>query len=98
MIDKNIDLLESSFSDFAVPLRMGVGFNDELFNKFCNIVKVCKEQWAHQECIPKRAVQLLVDIYPAMLSSSHFYNESINEEINKGIDDVTDLIRDLLSS
>ncbi len=97
MNTKIIDILENSFSDFVVPLRMGEGFNTELFNKFLKSVKVCNEEWHNQKNIPKRLAMLLIDINPAMLSSSHYYDEQVNEKVNQGVDDATSLIRNMLS-
>jgi len=92
--DSLLSNLESSYEEFIVPLRMGEGFNAELFSNLCNSIRACSDNWASQQDIPKPAAMIFVDAFSSIVSCSHLYEEK--EKIQMAADEMNDLIRECL--
>lgn len=92
----NADLLhrlEKRYEEFIVPLRMGDGFDTDIFKTFCETLTGASEGWAENDSIPKRAVMILVDAHSAMISASYLYDEVEREKIDIAADDLSNIIR-----
>ena len=98
MIDlNNVELLESlllSDSGIIISLRMGDGLNFSLVDKVCEVLVELKDEWKVKDSIPKKAVDLFVDFYPAMESCEGLYNKKEFTEILDAADKIMNYIRD----
>lgn len=81
-----------------ISLRLGDGLNKEKVDKVCDVLNKLAGDWADENSIPKKAVDLFVDFYPAMESSCGLYNEHEALEIMNAADRIMDRIRDCISS
>lgn len=77
-----------------VLLRLGDGLDKSKFDRICCILKDLKEEWKNSDYIPKMAVDIFIDFYPAIESSYGLYNDEEMEEIIEAADIIMELIRD----
>jgi len=67
----NIERLEEALygdEGFLIKLRMMNGFDENKFEEVCSILKDCEIEWKNIDSIPKRAVNLIVEICPAIMT------------------------------
>jgi hypothetical protein len=57
--------LAEASGDFLVALRMNEGFKDDLYKSLTSILAECEIEWWHKNCIPRLAVNVLVDLVVA---------------------------------
>jgi hypothetical protein len=91
-----VDLLEElllSDSGLIISLRMGDGLNVSLVDEICMLLDKLKVEWEKKDSIPKKAVDLFVDFYPAMESCEGLYNEKEFTEILDAADKIMNYIR-----
>ncbi|AZU60533.1 hypothetical protein [Neobacillus mesonae] len=96
----NLELLEELLLDvngLLISLRVGDGLNKEKVNQVYKVLTDLAAGWKGQEKIPKKAVDLFIDIYPGMLSSSDYYSHEVAIEIMDCCDKIIDLIKDCIS-
>ncbi|GHH99910.1 hypothetical protein [Neobacillus kokaensis] len=96
----NLELLEGLLLNddgLLKSLRMGDGLDKEKANQVYKVLADLAAEWKGQEKIHKKAVDLFIDVYPAMLSSSDYYSDKVANEIMDCCDKIIDLIRDCLS-
>ena len=91
-----LESLEKSYEAFVVPLRMGDGLHQKPFSEFCALLIDCAAAWQSSDSIPKRAANIFVDAYVAMVSSSNWYDEAARSQIEMAADGMNDLIRQCL--
>src|SRR5207302_666062 len=84
---------------FNVPLRLGEGFNEQHFNDLCTVLRFCAREWAQEPAIPKVAVNVLVDLFPAIESCSHlaFYQGAESQHIRDAALMISDLVRECVA-
>lgn len=80
-MDEVVARLADAWEKFDVPLRMHEGFNEESFVKLKGVLKECSESWATLDSIPRLAVNILVDIFPATEGNADLYEKVISEKI-----------------
>ena len=51
-----------ALAPFIDMLLEGKDFDDEKYKKLINALELCKREWAFQDCIPKVAFSLLLDL------------------------------------
>lgn len=89
--------LIKSAESFLVPLRMMKGFDEEEFKELCAALQACAKDWEKSELIPKIGANILVDLYPAMLSASYLYPADIGQMVREQAEFVADLVRACVS-
>src|SRR2546421_144263 len=89
------DLLQAAEA-FSVPLRTGQGWNERRFQELCSVLRACAREWSDSHTVPKTAVNVIVDLFPAVESCSHlaFYQGEEAQRIRDGAMTLGDLIRD----
>ncbi|MEZ4864109.1 MAG: hypothetical protein R3C14_22535 [Caldilineaceae bacterium] len=88
--------LEIASEQFLVPLRMMDGFAQEKFDYLCQALRSCIVAWNNDDSIPKLAANILVDLYPATISSSYLYPEEVGAEIREHAEVLADLVREIV--
>lgn len=67
-----VDLLEKLLLDddgLLISLRLADGLNQDKAEQIYEVLVELAEEWKGQKAIPKKAVDLFIDIYPGMLSA-----------------------------
>lgn len=97
-MNKIEELKELFLSDdgLLVSLRLGDGLDKKKSDRICCILKDLKEEWKYSDCIPKMAVDIFIDFYPAIESSYKLYNDEEVNEIIESADIIMELIRDCI--
>ncbi|AEV68911.1 hypothetical protein [Acetivibrio clariflavus] len=100
MENKLMVLEELLLSDngLLVSLRLGDGLKQDKVEMICKLLEELAKDWASIDCIPKKAVDLFIDFYPAMESSCGLYNEEEQVLIMDVADKIMDLIRECVTS
>lgn len=78
---------------FAVPLRSGLGFDEDKLQLLREALENCAEAWSQVNFIPKLAANIFIDLFSTMDSSAYLYDEQTAEKIRYASDVVTDLAR-----
>lgn len=79
-----------------LSLRMGDGLQEEKVKQVIDIIAKLSEEWFGSDCIPKKAVDLFIDIYPVMQSTCDWYSETEATKIMDSADRIIDSIRDCI--
>ncbi|HEY6332621.1 MAG TPA: hypothetical protein VI756_25080 [Blastocatellia bacterium] len=69
-------------NEFLVSLRLLKGFDQEKFERLCQVLRQCKDVWRDREDIPKAAVVIMLDLFPVTSSLADRYAE----RPDKGVD------------
>lgn len=98
MIQPNeVDSLLDAAAEFLIALRTGEGIQEPAYRKLCGALHDCADEWKNLDVIPKRAANLLVDLYPGIEASSHLYTGDEAERIIKAADTIAALIRECVA-
>jgi hypothetical protein len=90
------DLVDVALA-FTLALRSRDGFNDELYEKLIGALTRCAQQWRDRECIPRLAVNVLVDLQPLMLASAELYEPNLRSRIMQEAIRVGDFVRETVA-
>jgi hypothetical protein len=92
--DNLLKIMESSYNDLMESLYSLRGINDQAFQLLCDVLEECESRWKEVNFIPKRAANIFMDAYSAILSTSDLY-ESIEgkETIVSHAERLQDFIR-----
>mgnify|MGYP000412660535 CR=1 FL=1 len=96
MIEKLKKVLEED-DGFVTKVRFLDGYDEEKLYELLRVLKDLANEWKGKDYIPKVAVNLLIDVIPALISSSYSYEGEEREKINFAIDDISEAIRTCLS-
>ena len=97
MSDTYVDNLIAAAEEFLVPLRVAEGFHEDKFRKLVLALQACKAQWAIVDSIPKRAVGVLVDLFPLTLGCSDTYSGLEADQVTKAAYDLDILVSDVVA-
>jgi hypothetical protein len=100
-MENKIDMLEELLvgdEGLLISLRFGDGLNKNKLEKVFNLLEEFAEEWSDEHCIPKKAVDLFIDIYPSMEATCELYDEKEEIEIMNAADKILDLIRDCVKN
>lgn len=95
-----VDMLEKLLLDddgLLISLRMADGLNKDKAEQVYKVLIELAEEWKGQDAIPKKAVDLFIDIYPVMLGQSDYYGEKEAIEIMDCCLKIMDLIRECIT-
>jgi HEPN domain-containing protein len=87
-----INELDIAFAEFLKPLHTMEGFDEQKFERLCYVLKDCQKEWENFESIPKLAVKILLNMYPAIEMRSNWYNEEDASRIRKAAWKIVSLI------
>jgi hypothetical protein len=73
--------LERAWIDFDLALRSREGFSEALFARVRSALAGCAEEWRGEPTIPRRAVNILVDMFPAMEANADLYGDETRDRI-----------------
>ena len=95
----NIEKLEAlllSENGMLISLRLAQGLDNKKVEEICKILLLLKEEWKDKKEIPKKAVGIFIDFFPAMEAISDFYPENEAIKIMNVADKIIHLIRDCI--
>ncbi|WP_244209307.1 hypothetical protein [Paenibacillus ferrarius] len=69
-----------------ISLRMGDGLNKGKVEEACTILDKLAIMWSETDSIPKKAVDLFINIYPVLMTSQEHYSEHEAREIMDAAD------------
>ena len=79
-----------------IQLRLGNGLDEEKVERICCVLEELKVEWRDSDCIPRKAVDIFVDFYPAIESTCDLYSEEVSLKIMDIADKVMDKIRECI--
>lgn len=79
---------------FLISLRMMDGFDEDKFEALIQALEECAREWSEMDSIPKVGANVLVDLYPVMISASYLYSDSEAEIIRQKAEIVGELVRE----
>lgn len=79
-----------------LSLRMGDGLQEKKVQQVIDVLGKLSKEWSGSECIPKKAVDLFIDIFPVMQSSCDWYSEAEVIKIMDAADQIVNSIRDCI--
>lgn len=91
-----IDLLEKLLLEddgLLISLRMGDGLDKGKADQVCKVLIDISKEWEGLDDVPKKAVGLFIDLYPAMQSSCESYSEEEAMEIMDYADRIVSLVK-----
>jgi hypothetical protein len=90
-----LDLMDSNYDKLMDNLYCLGGIERTSFTTLCDTLRECKIHWKDLDCIPKRAANIFVDAYSAIIATIDLYQSmEEKEEIMRFADLLQDLIRD----
>ncbi|WP_066308949.1 hypothetical protein [Bacillus sp. FJAT-29814] len=95
-MNNNLDLLEELLlgdDGLLIKIRSADGLDKEKAEQIYKVLTDLALEWKDRDSIPKKAADLFIDIYPAMLNQSDYYSEEKAIEIMDCCDKMLDLIR-----
>jgi hypothetical protein len=87
------ELVEASLA-FTLALRSRQGFSEDWYERLVRALARCAEEWRELDCIPRLAVNVLVDLQPTMLASVDLYEPDLRARIVDAADHIGDLATD----
>jgi hypothetical protein len=78
--------------DFLVALRMNEGFKVELYDSLTSVLVECEVEWRNESCIPRLAVNVLVDLVVAIQGAAELYPEPTRQQIYDASFQLGDLV------
>jgi hypothetical protein len=91
-----LDALIDSTNDFLVPLRTLSGFDEAKFESLCEVLRSCGNEWSGVELIPKRAADVLIDLFPLTLACADLYRGPEVDRIREAAVTLNSLSKDAL--
>ena len=86
-----------AFLDFDETTRSNEGFNEEKFQRLCELLRGLKPQFQKNESVPLDIANIFVDLYSSIESSAYRRNENIKQKILYSADQLADIARDVTS-
>ena len=86
-----------AFLDFDVTTRSNEGFNEDKFQKVCELLRGLKSQFQKNECVPLDVANVFVDLYSSIESSAYRHNEEMKQKILYSADLLANIARDVTS-
>lgn len=81
-----------------VPLRLGDGLSPIKVDMAIKEIERLAIKWSQQDAIPKKAVDLFIDIFPAMESTLGLYEESEQIIIMDAADKLISAVRKCINT
>jgi hypothetical protein len=78
---------------FIVPLRMGEGIDEVAYDRLCGALHRCADAWRGRDAVPKRAANVLVDLYPAVEAGSYMYGDDYLPTVLMAAEEIGHLAR-----
>jgi hypothetical protein len=78
---------------FTVPLRRGEGIDEAAYDRLCGALRRCADAWRGRDAVPKRAANVLVDLYPEVEAGSYLYGEDYLPTVRMAAERIGDLVR-----
>jgi hypothetical protein len=92
-----VEELVSAWEAFSVPLRMKDGFDESSFAGLASALTHCAQAWRGSDAIPRLAVNVLVDIAPAMEALATAYEETMATRIRDAGFRLQELVADCVA-
>jgi hypothetical protein len=87
------ELVEATLA-FTLALRSRQGFSEDLYERVVRALARCAEDWREIDCIPRHAVNVLVDLQPIMLATADLYEPNLRDRIVDAAIHIGDLTRE----
>jgi hypothetical protein len=84
--------LAAASGDFLVALRERRGFRPDLYENVVAALRDCETAWSGSDCIPRSAVNVLVDMVPAVQAVADAYTGPEKQRIYDASFTLFDLI------
>ena len=78
-----VEALMTAWEAFVVPLRMREGIQDGPLADLRSALSDCAESWKGCDALPRRAVNVLVDIVPAVDGLAESYGEPLEPRLRE---------------
>jgi hypothetical protein len=75
--------LTDAWEAFAVPLRMRDGFDEAAFTALVSSLSACAREWDGADALPRRGVNVLVDILPTLEALIESYEPAVSARIRE---------------
>lgn len=98
-MSSNMEFLEQLLigeDGMLLSLRMGEGLQEKKVQQIIDVLVKLSKEWSGSDCIPKKALDLFIDIFPVMQSSCDWYSEEETIKIMNAADRIIDSIRDCI--
>jgi hypothetical protein len=92
-----VEALLKAVEQFTIPLRMKEGMDEIALGDLRDALRQCAAAWRDSDTIPKAAALELVDLAPAIESSSYLYDEDYAALVRDVSVEIADLVRDCVS-
>lgn len=83
--------------EFVVGLRMREGVSEAAFQRLSSALRTCASSWEGLAEIPRRAANVLVDIFPATESSADLYDGEERNRIQEMAFELHELIQECVA-
>jgi hypothetical protein len=82
---------------FAVPLRMAQGIDELALERLRTALHRCAAAWEGRDSVPRAAVNVIVDLFPAVEASSELYPEDYRARVLDAAIEISDLVRECVA-
>lgn len=96
-VQEHVAGLVSAASEFTVGLRMREGVSEAAFQRLSSVLRSCAYSWEGLAEIPRRAANVLVDIFPATESSADLYDGEERDRIQEMAFQLHELIQECVA-
>lgn len=69
------------------------GIDEVAYDRLCGALRRCADAWRGRDAVPKRAANVLVDLYPAVEAGSHMYGDDYLPTLQMAAEEIGHLVR-----
>lgn len=94
---KSLEKLETLLigeNGLLIKLRLGDGLDQDTVNDILITLSELSNEWSHLDLIPKKSIELFIDIYPTMESSLELYSSDDKIKIMDVADKIINSVKD----
>jgi hypothetical protein len=95
--ETEVDELLAAAEGFTVPLRMAQGVNELALERLRTALRGCAVAWEGRDSVPRGAVNVMVDLVPAVEASGGLYSEDYRTRVLDAAIEINDLVRECVA-
>lgn len=92
MTDDPVNRMVQAWATFDESLRMGNGFDEAAYDALTTALRVCANEWAELDAIPRLAANVLVDVFAATEANAALYEGEAADRVTEAAYELHDLV------
>ncbi|GGX32884.1 hypothetical protein GCM10010297_62910 [Streptomyces malachitofuscus] len=92
MTEDPVDRMVQAWAKFDESLREGIGFDETLYTALTEALRMCADEWAELDAIPRLGANVLVDVFPATEANAALYEGEAADRVTQAAYELHELI------